>query len=60
MIGTGPVAEAFVVAFRFPNLFRTLFAEGAFNSAFVPLFAERWWRGRGRRRPIASPKRSIR
>ena len=35
------VAQAFVVAFRFPNLFRNLFAEGAFNSAFVPLFAKR-------------------
>jgi putative peptidoglycan lipid II flippase len=41
VIGTGLVAQAFVVAFRFPNLFRTLFAEGAFNSAFVPLFAKR-------------------
>ena len=40
-VGTGPVAEAFFVAFRFPNLFRALFAEGAFNSAFVPLFAKR-------------------
>ena len=40
-IGTGPVAEAFFVAQRFPNLFRALFAEGAFNSAFVPLFAKR-------------------
>lgn len=40
-LGTGPVADAFVVAFRFPNLFRRLFAEGAFNSAFVPLFARR-------------------
>ncbi|MDP9137021.1 MAG: murein biosynthesis integral membrane protein MurJ [Pseudomonadota bacterium] len=40
-IGTGLVAQAFVVAFRFPNLFRNLFAEGAFNSAFVPLFAKR-------------------
>ena len=39
-VGTGPVAEAFFVAQRFPNLFRTLFAEGAFNSAFVPLFAK--------------------
>ncbi len=38
-VGTGPVADAFVVAFRLPNLFRRLFAEGAFNSAFVPLFA---------------------
>lgn len=40
-IGTGPVAEAFFVAQRFPNLFRALFAEGAFNSAFVPLFAKK-------------------
>ncbi|MDQ4059677.1 MAG: murein biosynthesis integral membrane protein MurJ [Pseudomonadota bacterium] len=39
-IGAGPVADAFVVAWRFPNLFRRLFAEGAFNSAFVPLFAK--------------------
>ena len=37
-LATGPVADAFFVAFRFPNLFRRLFAEGAFNSAFVPLF----------------------
>ncbi|HTN96432.1 MAG TPA: lipid II flippase MurJ, partial [Nordella sp.] len=37
VLGTGPVAQAFVVAFRFPNLFRSLFAEGAFNSAFVPM-----------------------
>ena len=41
LLGTGPVADAFVVAFRFPNLFRRIFAEGAFNSAFVPLFAKR-------------------
>jgi len=38
-VGAGPVADAFFVAFRLPNLFRRLFAEGAFNSAFVPLFA---------------------
>lgn len=41
VLGTGWVADAFFVAFRFPNLFRRLFAEGAFNSAFVPLFAKR-------------------
>lgn len=40
-LGTGLVADAFVVAFRLPNLFRRLFAEGAFASAFVPLFAGR-------------------
>lgn len=37
--GTGAEADAFFVAFRLPNLFRRLFAEGAFNAAFVPLFA---------------------
>ena len=41
VLGTGGVADAFFVAFRFPNLFRRLFAEGAFNSAFVPLFAKK-------------------
>ena len=40
-VGTGPIGEAFFVAQRFPNLFRALFAEGAFNNAFVPLFAKR-------------------
>ena len=40
-VGAGPVADAFVVAFRFPNLFRRWFAEGAFNAAFVPLFSGR-------------------
>jgi putative peptidoglycan lipid II flippase len=40
-LGTGFVADAFFVAFRFPNLFRRLFGEGAFNAAFVPLFARR-------------------
>lgn len=38
-LGIGPVADAFNLAFRFPNLFRRLFAEGAFNAAFIPLFA---------------------
>ncbi|MDZ4790456.1 MAG: murein biosynthesis integral membrane protein MurJ [Hyphomicrobiales bacterium] len=41
VLGAGWVADAFFVAFRFPNLFRALFAEGAFNSAFVPLFSKR-------------------
>ena len=39
-LGAGPIADAFFVAFRLPNLFRRLFAEGAFNAAFAPLFAE--------------------
>jgi putative peptidoglycan lipid II flippase len=41
VLGAGLVADAFFVAFRLPNLFRSLFAEGAFNSAFVPLFTKR-------------------
>ena len=39
LIGAGPVADAFFVANRLPNLFRRLFGEGAFNAAFVPAFA---------------------
>ncbi|MGQ0675554.1 MAG: murein biosynthesis integral membrane protein MurJ [Rhodospirillales bacterium] len=39
LLGAGGLADAFFVAFQFPNLFRRLFAEGAFNAAFVPLFA---------------------
>ncbi len=41
VLGSGKIAEAFFVAFRFPNLFRRLFAEGAFNSAFIPLFSKK-------------------
>ncbi len=37
-LGSGPLADAFVVAFRLPNLFRRLLSEGAFNSAFVPAY----------------------
>jgi putative peptidoglycan lipid II flippase len=39
LIGTGPVADAFFVANKLPNLFRRLFGEGSFNAAFVPEFA---------------------
>ena len=38
VLGAGPVADAFVVAMRLPNLFRRMFAEGAFAAAFVPVF----------------------
>lgn len=47
VLGSGPVADAFIVAFKLPNLFRRLFAEGAFSAAFVPLFA-RELQGHGR------------
>lgn len=40
LLGAGPIADAFLVAFKLPNLFRRLFAEGAFSAAFVPLFAK--------------------
>ena len=40
LLGAGPVADAFYAAFRFPNLFRRIFAEGPFNAAFVPLFTK--------------------
>ncbi|MBV8094532.1 MAG: murein biosynthesis integral membrane protein MurJ [Acetobacteraceae bacterium] len=39
LAGTGPVADAFFVANKLPNLFRRLFGEGAFNAAFVPEFS---------------------
>jgi len=38
-LGAGPVADAFFVALKLPNLFRRLFGEGAFNAAFIPAFA---------------------
>jgi len=41
IVGAGLVTDAFFVAFRLPNMFRRIFAEGAFNAAFVPLFAGR-------------------
>jgi len=41
-LGTGPAYQAFVVAFRLPNLFRRFFAEGAFNTAFVPMFSKKY------------------
>ncbi len=41
LIGAGPVLDAFIAAFRLPNMFRRFFAEGAFNAAFVPMFSKR-------------------
>ena len=40
-LGAGMVADAFFVAFKLPNLFRSLFAEGAFTSAFVPMVSQK-------------------
>src|ERR1035437_4557544 len=40
IFGAGMLTDAFVVAFILPNLFRRLFAEGAFSQAFVPILGE--------------------
>ena len=45
-LGSGPLADAFFVAFRIPNTFRRLFSEGSFNSAFVPSYASELANGR--------------
>src|SRR3954463_4751093 len=39
ILGAGPMSDAFLVAFRLPNNFRAIFAEGAFNAAFLPRYA---------------------
>jgi putative peptidoglycan lipid II flippase len=39
-MGAGPLSDAFLVAFRLPNHFRAIFAEGAFNAAFVPQYSK--------------------
>lgn len=46
VVGASAPADAFFVAFRVPNFFRRIFAEGAFSQAFVPVYAE--YQGRGR------------
>ncbi len=53
-LGASQISDAFFVALQFPNIFRRLFAEGAFNAAFVPLFAgELTERGRAAAREFA-------
>lgn len=47
VLGATPVAEAFLVALALPNMFRRFFAEGAFNMAFVPMFARKLEAGKG-------------
>jgi putative peptidoglycan lipid II flippase len=39
VMAPGPLSDAFFVAFRLPNHFRTIFAEGAYNAAFIPLYS---------------------
>ena len=45
-LGTGPLADAFFVAFRIPSTFRRLFSEGTFNAAFVPSYASELSQGK--------------
>ena len=45
-LGAGPIADAFFVAFRFPNTFRRLFSEGTFNAAFVPSYSSELNKGK--------------
>jgi len=45
-LGTGPLADAFFIAFRIPNTFRRLFAEGTFNAAFVPSYSSEIIKGK--------------
>ena len=45
-LGTSFVADAFFVAFRIPNTFRRLFAEGTFNAAFVPSYTSELIKGK--------------
>ena len=40
VMGVGPIADAFFVALRIPNHFRAIFGEGAFNNAFLPVYAQ--------------------
>ena len=47
-LGTGPLADAFFVAFRIPNTFRRLFSEGTFNAAFVPSYTSELSQGKDR------------
>ena len=53
-LGSGPVADAFFVAFRIPNTFRRLFSEGTFNAAFVPSYSSEMILGKKRSQKFAN------
>ena len=53
-LGTGPMADAFFVAFRIPNTFRRLFSEGTFNAAFVPSYASELENGKDKSAKFAT------
>ena len=53
-LGTSVYADAFFVAFRLPNTFRRLFAEGTFNAAFIPSYAEEKLKGEEKGKKFAN------
>ena len=53
-LGSGPLADAFFVAFRIPNTFRRLFSEGTFNAAFVPSYAKELANGKDQSEKFAT------
>ncbi len=53
-LGSGPIADAFFVAFRIPNTFRRLFAEGSFNAAFVPNYSSELISGKTKAKNFAN------
>ena len=53
-LGSGPIADAFFVAFRIPNTFRRLFSEGTFNSAFVPSYSSEITKGKKKAQDFAN------
>ena len=53
-LGAGLLADAFFVAFRIPNTFRRLFAEGTFNSAFIPSYTSELARGKSKSNKFAN------
>ena len=53
-LGTGYLADVFFVAFRIPNTFRRLFAEGTFNAAFVPSYTSELIKGKTRSNSFAN------
>ncbi len=53
-LGSGPIADAFFVAFRIPNTFRRLFSEGTFNAAFVPFYSSELIKGKSKARAFAN------
>jgi len=53
-LGSGPIADAFFVAFRIPNTFRRLFSEGTFNAAFVPSYSSEMVLGKNKSKRFAN------